>query len=220
MHGVALGEGERLADESAEPLADCEIPSLHVISFSAFLADRLVLLLGNHIAIRLPEVGEAKRLPVVLRDLLPESATRRFAAVTEDVAYDLPSPAAERNPEPAHAAFRAHEAPEFIQFQDVVPLGQRKRLLQGGKAPRPLPATRWRRWCARRRRRASVLACSSVPCMRQGSAAFLLACSLSAADPPGRCTRTHGSDTAARACGPCRAESHRCCRSESSAKRV
>jgi hypothetical protein len=61
MHHLALGEGERFAHEAAQPLAQREIPPLHVVGLSAVFAHRFMLLLGHDVTIRLPEVGAAER---------------------------------------------------------------------------------------------------------------------------------------------------------------
>jgi len=58
VHGVAFGEGERLAGEPADALSQREIESLDVVCLPFLFGASAVLLVGHDLLIGVPEVGE------------------------------------------------------------------------------------------------------------------------------------------------------------------
>lgn len=64
------------------------------------------------------------------RDGLPEQATGRFTAITDDKGDDLSRSAAHRRPEPAFVGLLEHKGPDFIKFKDVIVLRRRQGLNQ------------------------------------------------------------------------------------------
>jgi hypothetical protein len=64
-----------------------------------------------------PEVGIKMSRTIGHRDLLPEPAAGRFAAVANNERDYSACAAAKRDPNPSFAALHENERPEFIEFQ-------------------------------------------------------------------------------------------------------
>jgi len=75
VHEVAFGEGEGLAGEPADALAQREVESLDMICFSVLLGTRAVLLARHHVLVGAPEVGEDETRFVSGRNLVPQRPT-------------------------------------------------------------------------------------------------------------------------------------------------
>ena len=71
MHGVRLGEGERLAGQSGDALSQREVEAFDMICFSFLLGTGSVLLVGHHLLIRLPQVREDETRSIGGGDLVP-----------------------------------------------------------------------------------------------------------------------------------------------------
>jgi hypothetical protein len=77
------------------------------------------LIFRDEILISFPEVGITMSRKIGLRDLPPELAAGRFAAVANNERDYLACAAAERAPNPSFATLQENERPEFIEFQLV-----------------------------------------------------------------------------------------------------
>jgi hypothetical protein len=73
----------------------------------------------DEILISFPEVGITMSRTIDLRNLLPELAASRFAAVANNDRDYLACAVAERDPNPSLATLLENERPEFIEFQLV-----------------------------------------------------------------------------------------------------
>jgi hypothetical protein len=67
---------------------------------------------------------------VTLGNLLPQTPTGRFTAVSNHESHNLAGFAGNRSPDPAYAVFFEHERPHLIQFQNVIRLSGKQRLAQ------------------------------------------------------------------------------------------
>lgn len=111
VHEDGFGEGEALASEASDALAQCEVESLDVVCLSFFFAARLMLAFGQHLLIRLPQVAKAKGALVVCGNLVPQSATGAGASVTPMPGDHLSCSSTQRHPQPNRLLLAPHEAP-------------------------------------------------------------------------------------------------------------
>jgi len=86
MPPVFLGEGESLADEAPDALAQGVVPAFHV---RGLLADTAVSLLREHRRIGFPEVTEAAALAVGFRHPLPKCPAGGLTVVAVGEGHDL-----------------------------------------------------------------------------------------------------------------------------------
>ena len=75
------------------------------------------MIFWDEILISFPEVGITMSRTIDLRDMLPEPAAGRFAAVANNERDYLACAAAKRDPNPSFATHHENERPEFIEFQ-------------------------------------------------------------------------------------------------------
>ena len=71
VHLVALGKGERLADEASHALPQSVVPSLHMVGLAALFANGCMLFIGQHFVIRLPKVAVEGGLAITEGNRLP-----------------------------------------------------------------------------------------------------------------------------------------------------
>ena len=98
----------------------CRFPTL-------FPTSRM-LICGNHLLIRLPEIGVTMCPPIKRRNLSPQFLASGGATVANHKGHHLSGLAAKRNPDPAFLLFFEDERPKFIQLQ--VQLRRLRRLKQ------------------------------------------------------------------------------------------
>ncbi len=84
---------------------------------SAFLACLRMLLGGDDLPIRFPEVAVAMPAAISFWHPLPQFAATRFAPVTDVVGDHLARLAAQRQPDPAFLRLFENERPQLVQFQ-------------------------------------------------------------------------------------------------------
>jgi len=139
VHPIRFGERQALAHETRKPLPQSVVPSLDMRRLSAFLACLRMLLGGDDLPIRLPEVAVAMPALISLRHPLPQLAATLFAPVADVVGDHLACLAAQRQPDPAFLRLFEDERPQLVQFQGSglpifgVRLG--KRFAQLGERP-------------------------------------------------------------------------------------
>lgn len=71
---VAFGEGERFSSEAPDALAEREVESLDMVCLPFLFGTRAVLLVGHHLLIGVPEVGENEARFIGGRNLVPQLA--------------------------------------------------------------------------------------------------------------------------------------------------
>ena len=113
MVGIGLGKGQGLAYEAGQPLTQGVVPTLHVSCLTAFFADTAMGCFGKDLAVRFPEVAEGQTLLVRLGNLVPQTAARLLAAVTNHKGYNLSCPV-NRVPDDVKASFLGHY-PDYRQ---------------------------------------------------------------------------------------------------------
>jgi hypothetical protein len=128
VHEAAFAEGERLTDESCQPLSQRVVEPLDVIGFSFVLVDRPVMPFGNHCKIGFPEVGVGSFITIAFGYPAPEQLAGHFASIAQRVSDYLPRSAAKRQPEPHLIALGRNKRPEFIQFQNIATLRGQNRI--------------------------------------------------------------------------------------------
>ena len=119
VHLAALTERERLAHEPRQALPQHVVPALQVVGLPALLAAGAVLLLGNHFAVGVPEVGVAQQAPEGGRDTLPQPPAGPLAPVAHGERDDLPGPPTQREPDLPLVGTVRDERPQFVKFQHV-----------------------------------------------------------------------------------------------------
>ena len=119
VHEMAFREGERLAGESADALPEREIEALDVVGFSLLFGTRSVLVVGHHLLVGLPEVGEDEAGFVSVGDLLPQLAAAEHGAGAMMPSDHLPGAAAQRDPQPERVLLAAHKRPHLVQLQHL-----------------------------------------------------------------------------------------------------
>lgn len=100
VHLVRLAERERLPDETRQTLPQRVVEALDMVGLAAALAAGDVLVLRDHLLVRLPKVGERHRSAQSRRDALPQQAARLLAPVANSVGDNLACAAAQRQPDP------------------------------------------------------------------------------------------------------------------------
>jgi hypothetical protein len=120
MKRIRLGEGQGLANEASQSLAQGVVPTFHVSRLAAFLAYTAMGLLGKDLLVRFPQVAESPTFLVLVRNLVPQAAARLLAAVSDHKGHNLACPATHGGPQPSFSALFEHKRPEFIEFKDII----------------------------------------------------------------------------------------------------
>ncbi len=95
VHDFTLGKGERLAHEPRQALTQRIVPALNVIGLTTVFTTSTMLLLGQHLAVTVPEVAIQQTMTIAQGDALPEQTTGLGTAVTHGVGHNLPRAAAQ-----------------------------------------------------------------------------------------------------------------------------
>lgn len=90
MHGVVLGERQGFAHETAQSLAQGIVPTLDMIGLSTVFSHGSMLLFGDHVGVRLPEIGIAMGLTVAVGNSFPQRPARRLRTVSNEIRHHLP----------------------------------------------------------------------------------------------------------------------------------
>lgn len=122
-----LGEGEGLANESTDSLAQCEVEALDMIGLSLGFAARLVLVFWENLPIRAVEVAVAHLGFVAHWHLVPQRLARQLVALPRVPGHHLARSSTQRDPDPHLVLFVANKRPQLIQFQNIL-------LLRWGKS--------------------------------------------------------------------------------------
>ena len=125
VHLIGLRERKRLSDEACQTLAQGIVPPLHVRQLSAFLAHRLVVILGDYRSICLPEIAVAISTFVAFGNPLPQPTTSSLATVADGVSDHLACVACQGDPYPAFVGFLADKGPQLVEFEHEVFGGRR-----------------------------------------------------------------------------------------------
>ena len=131
---VPLGEGEGLADEAPDALAQGVVPAFHVRSFPGLLAGTAVTPLREDRRMGLPEVTEAAALAAGFRHPLPRNPAGAPAVVAVGEGPDLAGPVAHHRPESALAPAPPHERPRLVESGHITGPSREQSLLDGGQA--------------------------------------------------------------------------------------
>src|SRR5262245_7812993 len=117
MIEVRLREGEGFADVAGMALAQGVIPSLHMIGFSARLADTAVGLGWKDFAGALPQITQAATAFVGWGDAPPQAPPRPRPMIPQDKSHDLARTPPQRGPHPALRGLLPYKTPHFIDLQ-------------------------------------------------------------------------------------------------------
>lgn len=83
MMEIRFGKGQRFTCVSIEPLAQGDLPALHMSGFPALLAHRLMSLGGKNSPIRLPEITVTVTATIGLWNSQPEATTRLINGIAK-----------------------------------------------------------------------------------------------------------------------------------------
>ena len=161
VHPLALGEGKRFANGTAQALTQRVVPSFDMASLARAFAGAAVGAPGEYFVVGQPIVAAGRPAAVRGRDALTQSAGTFCRAVPDETGHDLAGLSAEGDPHPAGVRLRASETPKLIEFEHVARLGRQSVSLRGGRASAFFRAT-WRSCHAPRRKHAGPPAGSGV----------------------------------------------------------
>ena len=101
-----------------------------MIGFSLKFSAGPMLIRRQDLGIGLPKVSEAGALLIRCRNLVPQLMAGSLGSGTGHPGHDLPSSAAQSQPNPHLLSLFEHERPNFVQLQHIVGLGGEQSLLQ------------------------------------------------------------------------------------------
>jgi hypothetical protein len=101
MIEIVFRERQSLTDVARVRLSQGVIPTFHVTGLPRFLADTAMRFFRKNFLVGFPEVTKRVTRFIRFRDQLPESATRRYASITDDMGHDLPGAPTQGGPESA-----------------------------------------------------------------------------------------------------------------------
>ena len=138
----ALGEGQGLADQAADPLAQRTKPTLDVAGFTVRLAAAAVGSRRERSGIGVPVVATGGTPPVASGQRSPQVCRALLAPVAERPGDDLAGAPTQRHPQPKLLCLGTDKAPEFVEFKHVAVLAGQQRIHKGGQALSFFPPTK------------------------------------------------------------------------------
>ena len=118
VHFEALGERERLADQTSQPLPESEVEPLQMVGWAfGFLLMQAVL--REHLSIGGSLIGVTETTPVLGWYFAAQLLTREGGMVSPHPSHDLTCAAAQSNPNPDAILFVPDKSPNFVQFEHI-----------------------------------------------------------------------------------------------------
>ena len=127
VHFIWLWEGQGFADESADSLPECVVPSFDVTSLTGFLSNGLMFSGLDDCWIGFPKITEGSAPAIFFGDQFPELSAGFRTAVADEKRNDLAGPTTQGYPNPSFVGFWIHKRPQFVQFEHVSLLCRKKR---------------------------------------------------------------------------------------------
>ncbi len=130
VHGVAFGEAQGSACQSAQTVAKGGIEPLHMVGLSPIRTAEVSIRI-EHFGIGWPQVTDTAALLVALAQVAAQIGCGDVAAVSQCIGHDLPGASAQGQPQPAFVGLTAYITPQLIKLKDVVRLALSDRVIKG-----------------------------------------------------------------------------------------
>ena len=130
MPTITFRKRQRFADIASDTLTECIVPPLLVGCLPSLFAHTPMSFFGKLRLIRLPKVTIPATLTKRGRDAMPQTSAGAVPLVAKDKSQNGTSASQQDRPEPPFVDPFSDKAPRFIDFQDVIRLWGRERLLQ------------------------------------------------------------------------------------------
>ncbi len=130
VHGVAFGEAQGSACQSAQTVAKGGIEPLHMVGLSPIRTAEVSIRI-EHFGIGWPQVTDTAALLVALAQVAAQISCGDVAAVSQCIGHDLTGASAQGQPQPAFVGLTAYITPQLIKLKDVVGLAFTDRVIKG-----------------------------------------------------------------------------------------
>ena len=126
VHAHALGEGEWLAHEASESLAQRVVPAFDVAGLALAFTGAAMGSARKDLVVGQPEVAPRGAAAAVRRDAFTQRTGTLGGTIPDAEGHDLAGLAAERDPDPTCLCLGADKAPTLVQFQHIARLGRKQ----------------------------------------------------------------------------------------------
>ena len=133
MPTISFGKRQRVAYIAGHALTERMIPALLMGRLTGLFADTTRSFPGKHGLIGAPKVAVAGALTKCGWNPMPQASTGAFTVVANHKGQNVTGPSQQDGPEPACVDPFPDKTPGFIDFQHVLRLRGRERLLQRGQ---------------------------------------------------------------------------------------
>ena len=133
MPTISLGKRQRFAHRTSHALTERLVPPFLVRRVSGLFANAPMGFFWKYHPIRLPQVTVPDALAKRWRDAVPQASAGPFTVVANHTGQNVTCASQQARPEPAFVHPFPDETPGFIDFQPVLRLRGRERLLQRGQ---------------------------------------------------------------------------------------
>lgn len=130
MPTLTFGKRQRFADIASDSLTKCLVPPLLMGGLPSLFANAPMGFFWEDCLIGLPKVTITGALTKCGRDAMPQPSAGAFTMIANHKGQNVTSPSQQDRPEPTFVDPFSDKAPRFIDFQDVIRLGNWKRLFQ------------------------------------------------------------------------------------------